>query len=138
MTHDFEYVSYDDADRIAILENKAAGLGDDFGDFTDRGYAAEPPADGTGAGPARPAAPDGPDGRTEALINRGRQRAKRQSAPRNLAHWTLARRTLAHWRLLAVGVVALLTGSIAALIALGGGSAAWPASVTRVQAQITQ
>ena len=26
MTRDFEYISYDDADRIAILENRAAEL----------------------------------------------------------------------------------------------------------------
>ncbi|HEY0937107.1 MAG TPA: hypothetical protein VGD91_25635, partial [Trebonia sp.] len=26
MTHDFEYISYNDDDRIAILENKAAEL----------------------------------------------------------------------------------------------------------------
>jgi hypothetical protein len=37
-----------------------------------------------------------------------------------------------------VGAVALLIGIIVALIATGGGSASWPASVARVQAQIKQ
>ena len=40
--------------------------------------------------------------------------------------------------MIAVGAVALLAGLIAALVALGGGSAAWPASVATVQAEIKQ
>jgi hypothetical protein len=37
-----------------------------------------------------------------------------------------------------VAAAALLAGSVAGLVALGGGSASWPASVTTVQAQIKQ
>ena len=70
----------------------------------------------------------GPAGRTEALINHGRQRARRSRT----------RRVLAHWRMLLVGAVALLAGVISALVALGGGSASWPASVATVQTEIKQ
>ena len=65
MTHDFEYISYTEADRIAILENRAAEL-------ERRLFAALPP-DGTAgwgnvatpqdagaaASPGAPAAPGG-------------------------------------------------------------------------------
>jgi hypothetical protein len=182
MTRDFEYISYNDADRIAILENRAAEL--------ERRLLAALPPDGTpgrrnvatpqdagaGAGFAAPAVsgpeaaapgqeaaairyayevdvyggdPDandgaggdadaeradggagapGPDGRTEALINHGRSRARPARS----------RRILAHWRVFAAGGVALLAGVIAALVTLGGGGASWPASVTTVQAEIKQ
>ncbi|MGH3253360.1 MAG: hypothetical protein ACRDOI_45060 [Trebonia sp.] len=68
----------------------------------------------------------GTDGRTEALINRGRSRARPARS----------RRILAHWRMITVGAVALLAGVIAALVAVGGGGAGWPASVTTVQTEI--
>jgi hypothetical protein len=199
MTREFEYISYNDADRIAILENRAAEL--------ERRLLAALPSDGTpgwrnvatppgpvaGAGPGdagRPADeltgayateayptgaypavefpgeeddasvdddgldddgldgslddgmedghPDGPagagddaagpGGRTEALINHGRSRARPARS----------RRILRHWRMITVGAVALLAGLIATLVVVGGGSASWPASVTTVQAQIKQ
>jgi hypothetical protein len=191
MTREFEYISYNDADRIAVLENRAAELerrllaalppdgtpgwgnvatppsglgapgGDDgladsrtavypaeglggqptgedlqagedrYPDDTD-GYGDE--AEGEADGPAGGGHPEaggpapGPGGRTEALINHGRSRAR---PPRS-------RRILQHWRMIAVGAVALLAGVIAALVAVGGGSASWPASVTTVQSQIKQ
>jgi hypothetical protein len=202
MTHEFEYVSYDDADRIAILENKAAELerrllaaippagtsrwanvalpddgyppadadlddgglelddtpldydelddgelddgGLDDGDLDSSalylaglpspraaGERDDPdpaPAPAPAGSPTTASAAAGASGRTEALLTNGRQRART----------TPARRLLAHWRLVAVGAVALVAGLIAALIATGGGSASWPASVSRVQAQITQ
>jgi hypothetical protein len=173
MTRDFEYSSYNDADRIAILENRASEL--------ERRLLAALPADGTpgwgnvatppGAGAAAGYQPDeapepevpgiryaygedayaggtvtgqaaggdaggeqgdgtgdgaGPDGRTEALINHGRSRARP----------TRSRRILRHWRMIAVGAVALVAGLIAALVAAGGGSAAWPSSVATVQVEI--
>jgi len=173
MTRDFEYMNYNDADRIAILENKAAEL--------ERRLLAALPPDGSagwgnvatphdaGVAAGRPVAevPDqdaatiryayevdaygveadgeagggidgeqagsgadapGPGGRTEALINHGRSRARPSRT----------RRVLAHWRMLAVGAAALLAGVIAALVALGGGGASWPAGVTTVQAEIKQ
>jgi hypothetical protein len=175
MTRDFEYISYDDADRIAILENRAAELerrllavlprderpdwgnvatpgdggaatGDPVGDDPGRGpaavryafdsddYGGHAPAGGgpggdpggeQGAGPARAS---GPGGRTEALINHGRSRARPARS----------RRILGHWRMIAAGAAALLAGIIAALVALGSGGAGWPPSVTTVQAQIKQ
>lgn len=184
MTHEFEYVSYDDADRIAILENKAAelerrllaaippatpsrwanvatpddgypGAADGMGggeqelesgglDATSLYLAGLPPqaADepddsghGSGSGHGDQAAPPtgtggarGASGRTEALLNHGRRRAK--TSP--------LRRLRDHWKLAAVGTVALVAGIIAALIATGGSSASWPSSVSRVQAQIKQ
>ena len=174
MTRDFEYISYDDADRIAILENRAAelerrllavlpqdgppgwgnvatpgdagaGAGDQAGDDPEREphavrYAYQMDAYGAGAsvsdgpggdagGHADGGAPgSGPAGRTEALINHGRSRARP----------TWSRRLLGHWRMIAVGAVALLAGVIAAIVAFGGGSASWPASVTTVQAEIKQ
>jgi hypothetical protein len=221
MSREFEYISYDDGDRIAILENRAAELerrllavlpadgvpgrrnvatspgaaavrgrggaaagattavypaaelagqqtfddlyADEAGGYADEanGYGDE--ADGYGdgaagygdgaggygdgaggygddAGPGDAADGDpsdgqpggsgatGPGGRTEALINHGRSRAR----PRR------SRRILKHWRMLAVGGVALLAGLIASLVAGGGGGGSWPASVTTVQAQIKQ
>jgi hypothetical protein len=151
MMQDFEYDSYNDADRIAILENRAA-------DLERRLLAFVPPDPATGwrnvAMPADLPLPDpepgltagepdlddpadpptdqvgdyGSGARTEALISHGRQRARRSRT----------RRILAHWRMLLVGVAALLGGVIAALVALGGSNAAWPASVATVRAEIKQ
>jgi hypothetical protein len=151
MTQDFEYNSYNDADRIAILENRAAELERRLLAFVPPDHAtgwhnvatpgrvpqpqpdpdamseADDPDLGDGDGlPTSEPGGTGPGGRTEALINHGRQRAKRSRA----------RRVLAHWKMLLVGAVALLGGVIAALVALGGGNAAWPASVATVQAEI--
>jgi hypothetical protein len=151
MTRDFEYNSYDDADRIAILENRAADL-----ERRLLAFAAPDPMAGwrnvtmPGGGPLTgpepgPAAVDpdfaDPDdlpadqpgvpatgARTEGLISHGRQRARRSRT----------RRVLGHWRMLLVGLVALLGGVIAALVALSGSNAAWPASVATVQAEIKQ
>jgi hypothetical protein len=192
MTRDFEYISYNDADRIAILENRAAELERRLlaalppDDTPGWGNVATPPAGGAPAHGGRPARPGvryarineagahgtavsseellddaaeadaylsedgaygedaaadglagdgqpggdapGPDERTEALINYGRSRAR---PPRT-------RRILRHWRMIAVGAVALLAGVIAALVAMGGGSASWPGSVATVQSQIKQ
>jgi hypothetical protein len=185
MTRDFEYMSYNDADRIAILENRAAELErrllaalppdgppgwgnvatpqDVTPDDTvphntvshDPGrhpatvrYAYETDAYASAAPPGPPPDDDPhgeqgddeqgddgqrddarePGGRTEALINHGRSRAKPART----------RRILAHWRMIAVGTVALLVGIIVAVLVLGSGGAGWPASVTTVQAEIKQ
>jgi hypothetical protein len=170
MTRDFENISYNEDDRIAILENRAAelerrllavmrpeGLG--WANFATPGPAGPPgdfpevAAEGDAAGgvpepypsyapPGEPGPSDqaggDPDdlgggsakagGRTEALINHGRPRAKRSAG----------RRILGHWRLLAVGAIALIAAVIATLLTTGGTSANWPASVAVVQAQIKQ
>jgi hypothetical protein len=209
MTREFEYISYNEADRIAILENRAAelerrllaalpsdgtpgwrnvatppgpraapgdagehtgarateaypdaaypavefpdgeddggiddgGLDDgglDDGGLDDEGLGSEglgseglddDPGSDLGEDAADgPGGAAGPGGRTEALINHGRSRAKPARS----------RRILRHWRMISVGAVALLAGLIATLVVVGGGSASWPASVTTVQAQIKQ
>lgn len=150
MTHDFEYISYDDADRIAMLENKAAELErrllavtpqkgtpgwanvampEGFGPEAESGPYDEPAGPGapylTGGGRPRST---GPDERTEGLINHGRRRARR---PRR-------HRVLAHWRMLAVAAVALAAGIAATVLATGGSGASWPGSVAVVQAEIKQ
>ena len=186
MTREFEYISYNEADRIAILENRAAELerrllavlppdgppgwgnvatprqagapagepaagaaspppaagvryayevdayGGDPGDHQEPGHDPDPgpfddgpdpdDLDSDGTGPA------GPAGRTEALINHGRSRAKPARS----------RRVLAHWRMIAVAAVALVAGIVAVLLVVGSGGASWPASVTTVQAEIKQ
>jgi hypothetical protein len=95
---------------------------------SEPGPADEPEFDDPDGPPAD--LPGGPDAgaRTEALINHGRQRAKRSKT----------RRALGHWRLVLVGLVALLAGVIAAVVALSGSNAVWPASVATVQAEIKQ
>ena len=69
----------------------------------------------------------GPDERTEVLINRGR----RQARQRGLRRW------LAHWRAIAVGAGAFVLGVILLAVILPGNAASWPASVARVQSEIT-
>jgi hypothetical protein len=130
---EFENNIYNDADRLAILEKRAAELerllllvtgpeGDAQLNVAVP-YAA-PDGGGRRARAVKGGAPAG-DGRTEALINRGRPHSRR---PRR-------RRLLAHWRLVAAGVVALLAGVVVALVVVRGSGAAWPASVATVQAE---
>jgi hypothetical protein len=151
MTQDFEYSSYNDADRIAILENRAADLERRLLAYAPPDpqpglrymavpgsrplpgpepapAAAEPDFDDLDGPPADQPVATGTGARTEALINHGRQRARRSRT----------RRVLGHWRMLLVGLVALLAGVIGALVALSGSNAAWPASVATVQAEIKQ
>jgi hypothetical protein len=189
MTHDFEYISYDEADRIAILENRAAELERrllavtppggmprwaNVG-FPDDGYPAMPAADESGPEVSYPEAPyredpfpdesyldelpgggtPGPAAggpgrgraageaalaslydRTEALINHGRQRAKRARGLSLGRKQGLGLRRFTHWRLVAVGVVALVAGLVTALVATGGSGPGWPASVANVKAEI--
>jgi hypothetical protein len=137
---EFENNIYNDADRLAILENRAAELERLLLLVTRPAGDAQPNVaapytvpeggkrhagafKGGGSGGGAPAA-----GRTEALINRGRPGSRR---PRR-------RRPLAHWRLIVAGMVALLTGVVVALVATRGPGAAWPASVATVQAEIEQ
>jgi hypothetical protein len=132
---------YTDADRLAILENRAAELERRLLLVTRPEGDAQPnvavpyavpeggerhagASKGGGSGGGAPAG----DGRTEALINRGRPGSRR---PRR-------RRLLAHWRLIGAGMVALLTGVGVVFVATRGPGAAWPASVATVQAEIEQ
>jgi hypothetical protein len=137
MTQDFEYISYNDADRIAMLENRAAELERRLLEATPPGglpvwggNTAEEGGAGGGGGPD----PDGPEpaetpsGRTEALINRGRQRARQ---PRT--RWLRA-----HWRAAGIGTAVLCLVILVLALVLPGGGASWPASVAQVQAEVTQ
>jgi hypothetical protein len=134
---EFENSIYIDADRLAILEKRAAELErllllvtDPEGDA--RLNVAVPEGGGRNAGAFKGGGSGGgaaaADERTEALINRGRPGSRR---PRR-------RRLLAHWRLIAAGVIALLTGVVVTLVVVRGSGAAWPASVATVQAEIEQ
>ena len=133
----FENIIYKKADRLAILEKRAAELerllllvtgpeGDAQLNVAvpEAGRRHAGAFKGGGSAGGAPAA----DGRTEALINRGRPGSRR---PRR-------RRLLAPWRLIAAGVIALLTGVVVALVVVRGSGAAWPASVATVQAEIEQ
>jgi hypothetical protein len=170
MTQDFEYMSYDEGDRLTMLENRAAELerrllavsGDAPGEeamlpntnapnvgalppddvttafrLTDFAPTVPPEASRGVAGVAGDAGDDEeseqdgtarPDGRTEALINHGRRRAKRSRG-----RWLLA-----HWRALAIAIAAFAGALLVVVAILPGGGASWPASVARVQAEITQ
>jgi hypothetical protein len=138
MRQNFEYNSYNDADRIAMLENRAAELerrllevapsgglplwGANAAEEGGYGYDGDGPAGGTGKAPRES------DRRTEALIRRGRRRARQ---PRT--RWLRA-----HWRATAAGMAAVLVAVLVLVLALPGGGASWPASVARVRAEITQ
>jgi hypothetical protein len=167
MTRSFEYMSDDDADRIAILENRAAELErrllavlppdgvprwgnvatpDDAA--SGAGYRAQEPddearADDQAAYPAGPAhegsAADGVRGDGDAGTRGPGSRTEALiNHGRPRARRKRGRWLFAHWRLLAVGALALLAGIIAALVATSGSGASWPASVTTVQAEIKQ
>jgi hypothetical protein len=135
-----EKIIYKDDDRIAILESRAAELEqrllavmhpDGLPGWTN---VAAPPGSGTDdddddGGTGSPGAAASPAGkRTEALINRGRPRARRSRG----------RRLLARWKLIAAGAVALLAGVTAWVVAASGPGPGWPASVATVQAQAKQ
>jgi hypothetical protein len=138
MKQNFEYISYNEADRIAMLENRAAELERRLLEVTPSGglpvQGANTAAEGgLGRGGDLPVGdankpPPGSDGRTEALINRGRPRAR---APRT--RWLRV-----HWRAAALGTAAVFLTVLILALALPGGGASWPASVARVQAEITQ
>jgi hypothetical protein len=148
MKSDFEYVNHSESDRVTMLETRAAELGRMLGSVGPEpgapghdgyegpgGYgvtgAFEVPTGRFGApegGPASGAGGPGPDDRTEALISGGR----RNGAPRRLAFLR------DHWRATSVIAAALVVLVIIVAATAGGGrSATWPASVTRMQAQIT-
>ncbi len=125
-TSKFENISDSGTDKIAIIESLAV-------EFEQRLHAVMHP-EGSGhpsravpnAIPERGARPA--SGRTEALINGGRPGYRRSRR----------RRLFAHWRLIAAGMVTLLTGVVAFLVATRGSGGAWPTSVATVQAEIAQ
>jgi hypothetical protein len=110
-------MSYDDASQLTMCENIAA---------EDEGASGQP-APGVRTAEDRNSGPHAPNGRTEALINRGRA-----PAGRSRTRWLRS-----HLRAVAIAVTAAGIAIIALVIALPGGSANWPGSVARVQAEIT-
>jgi hypothetical protein len=138
MTQNFEYISYSEADRIAMLENRAAELERRLLEVTPSGglpmQGANTAEEGNlgrggdlpGGGPSK--AQPGSDGRTEALISRGRQRAR---APRT--RWFRV-----HWRATAFAMTAVFLAVLILALVLPGGGPSWPAIVSQVKAEITQ
>ena len=125
-TSKFENISDSSADKLATIESLAAEFEQRLLAVMHSEDSVHPNRAVPSAIPERGARPA--SGRTEALINRGRPGYRR----------TRRRRLLAHWRLIAAGMVTLLTGVVAFLVATRGSGAAWPASVATVQAEIAQ
>jgi hypothetical protein len=132
---EFENRIYTDADRLAIMEHRAAELerllllvmrpdGDAHPNVAVPEADERPDFRGGGTGGSAGGGTRAADGRTEALINRGRPRSRRR------------RRLLAHWRLVAAGAVALVAAAVAGVVATRGSGASWPASVATVKAEI--
>jgi hypothetical protein len=71
--------------------------------------------------------PEEPDERTEVLINLGRRNVRRSGR----TGW------LKHWRAIAIVAAGVAIGSFLLTVILPGGEATWPASVARVQSEIT-
>ena len=96
----------------------------DAGGYDAGGYE-DTDADYQGAAGA--AEPGEPDERTEVLINHGRRNVRRSRRP----GW------LKHWRAIAVAAAGVALGSFLIAVIVPGGEATWPASVARVQSEIT-
>lgn len=77
--------------------------------------------------PEEPDESDEPDERTEVLINHGRRNVRRSGR----AGW------LRHWRVIAIVAAGVAIGSFLLTVILPGAAATWPASVARVQSEIT-
>lgn len=88
------------------------------------GYEADYPG---AAAPGEPEEPEEPDERTEVLINHGRRNVRRSGRP----GW------LRHWRAIAIVAAGVAIGSFMLTVILPSGDATWPASVARVQSEIT-
>jgi hypothetical protein len=164
MTHDIEYTSYDDADRIAMLENRAAELErrllavvppGDGGDWPNvavpddaprakaRHAAAVPPDSGTDLDDAAfggDAFGGGAFSPTAAGNAGARSTGARTEAlinhGRQRAPRSRGRWFLKHWRFAAIATAALLLGIGVSLLVLPGGAPGWPQSVAQVQAEI--
>lgn len=78
-------------------------------------------------GVAGPGEPEEPDERTEVLINHGRRNVSQSGR----AGW------LRHWRAIGIVAAGVAIGSFLLTMILPGGAATWPASVARVQSEIT-
>jgi hypothetical protein len=125
-TSKFETINDSSADKLAAIENLAVEFERRLLEVMHPEGGGAPKRAVPSAVPVEGASPV--DGRTEALINRGRPGYRQRRR----------RRRFAHWRLITVGVVALLAGVAAAVIATRGSGGAWPASVATVQAEIRQ
>jgi hypothetical protein len=137
---DFEYMNYSDGDRLAMLETRAAQLermlgspGPEHAAPVAPVHHASPETDPY-AGYEEQAEPQWPsdgveaDDRTEVLINRGRQNARRSRLGPLRGHWRLAA---------AVAGALLVLVIILVTVVPGGNSGSWPSSVATVQKEIT-
>jgi hypothetical protein len=125
MTNEFEYISYHNTDQLTMLENTAIHDGSAGGGPIGGGSEG---AGSVGGGPVRGGPQHAPDGRTEALINRGRS-----AAGRSRARWVRA-----HLRAIAITAAIAVAAMMVVVLALPGGGASWPASVAKVQTEITE
>ncbi|MCL2586295.1 MAG: hypothetical protein FWE35_28005 [Streptosporangiales bacterium] len=139
---DFENMNYEDNEHHIMLDTRAAELERMLGSYAPAPEAAaDPSAEGYGlngtfevpAGSTFEApSPFGvadPDGRTEALINGGRPGSV---PPGRMGFFR------DHWKSLsAVAAGAVAVSLITVAVTGGGPSGSWPASVARMQAQIT-
>jgi hypothetical protein len=158
---DLEKIIYEDAERIALLESRAAelerrllavmhpdglpgwvnvatppGAGPDEADADEDVFDQGPDGDDDGdedddAPAQRGTAASAAAERAQALVNRGRPRARRGRRGR-------LRGLRVRWRLAAAGAAALVAGVAAVLVAGGGPGAGWPASVAVVRGEIGQ
>jgi hypothetical protein len=164
MNRNLEYISYSDADRLAMLENRAAELERRLAQATPAGGA--PGSHATDHGPGRFAA-FAPGGESVSYADSGlddpdfldpdyagdagggfpddgagsRNGAGERTEVlinRGRRHVKRGpRRWFAHWRAIAIGAVAFTAGITVIAVVLPGGSASWPASVTTVRNEIT-
>ena len=143
MRRDIEHTSYSDSERLAMLETRAAELERMLLGMAD-----------IDSGPAHPTVDEVPAGpatseRTEALITRGRQSAKRDRRRTRNSHGTFGakrvaqphrgRRTFvrAHWRGLLTAVVAFAAAIAVTASVLSRSGPGWPPSVAVVRSEVS-
>jgi hypothetical protein len=166
MTHNLEYISYSDNDRLAMLENRAAELerrlaqatpSGGLSEFSDHGTVAfpafAPPHESDAYGDSgrddpeldEPYYPDDAptwSGSREAAAGlRGgsgeRTRSERLINGGRRHVKRGPRRWVAHWRAIVVVAAAFAAGIILIALIVPGSSPGWPASVATVQTEIT-
>jgi hypothetical protein len=164
MKRDFEYINYSDHERLAMLENRGAGLQRGVGRVTpncsvpeyyaqDYGlveFAAAGPAPdtahreadftGPGADPGYRYADSGYRPMPDAGVGGPGAADERTEVLINRGRRNAPRRGprrwFAHWRAIAAGAAAVVAGALLIAVLLPGGTAEWPASVATVQSEI--
>ena len=161
MRRDFEYITYSDSDRLAMLESRAAELERLLGRVAPEYAAAEfgtgqypviPDAGATGhdgaeypwyravAGPGYPAtghpADDADDYDDEAAELADERTEVLINRGRHTAPKPSRARWLRHWRAIGVTIGCVTLGAFVLSVVLPGGGASWPSSVATVQKEI--